>query len=505
MCVVLFFTFLNMPVVFASDKNEAELLRQELDALKQQNSEQEKKIMLLEERLQAMEKISVSTERTVAKTEEVSLEAQKAAAVAKELAEKTRDSYEKITDTSFYDKVPSYITKGFQFHGYLRSGAGVNGKGGKQVAFWAPGADAKYRLGNETETYGELDFINNFNIKENQPFFDVEVRLAYHTEENMNWDSDHDQFTIRESFVQAGNFSWAPSARFWAGQRFYQRHDIHINDFYIFDMSGYGGGVESIALPFDETKLSIAYFGGSNDDYEFGNIGRINKNTLDIRISDISVPFGIGTLWVAPSYVKGGDYKDENDVMQEYNSTGGGAVGFIHNHELAEDGYNQVTLQYGKGTGSNFSPVVQSPTEKLGDSWRFRATESAVLQFSKKFSMMGDIVYQLTDNGFGSDSELTWTSAGVRPIYQFTENVALAFEAGADYVDSQPDDYSGVLYKFTIAPELRFNFLFFGRPEIRAYLTYATWGDGFKGRVGGDVYENDNAGLSAGLQAEAWW
>ena len=45
----------------------------------------------------------------------------------------------------------------FEFHGYFRSGYGLNGKGGQQVAFIAPGADAKYRLGNEAETYGEVD------------------------------------------------------------------------------------------------------------------------------------------------------------------------------------------------------------------------------------------------------------------------------------------------------------------------------------------------------------
>jgi maltoporin len=37
----------------------------------------------------------------------------------------------------------------FEFHGYFRSGFGLNSKGGQQVAFEAPGAQAKYRLGNE--------------------------------------------------------------------------------------------------------------------------------------------------------------------------------------------------------------------------------------------------------------------------------------------------------------------------------------------------------------------
>jgi maltoporin len=35
----------------------------------------------------------------------------------------------------------------FEFHGYFRSGYGLNSQGGQQVAFQAPGAGAKYRLG----------------------------------------------------------------------------------------------------------------------------------------------------------------------------------------------------------------------------------------------------------------------------------------------------------------------------------------------------------------------
>ena len=52
--------------------------------------------------------------------------------------------------------------KSFEFHGYLRSGYGLNSRGGQQVTFQAPGADAKYRLGNEAETYAELIFVNNW-------------------------------------------------------------------------------------------------------------------------------------------------------------------------------------------------------------------------------------------------------------------------------------------------------------------------------------------------------
>lgn len=42
------------------------------------------------------------------------------------------------------------------FHGYARSGIGWTGSGGEQQCFQATGAQSKYRLGNECETYAEL-------------------------------------------------------------------------------------------------------------------------------------------------------------------------------------------------------------------------------------------------------------------------------------------------------------------------------------------------------------
>ncbi len=53
-------------------------------------------------------------------------------------------------------------SKHLNFHGYLRSGVGLNSEGGQMVAFQAPVAPAKYRLGNEAETYGEMIFVNNW-------------------------------------------------------------------------------------------------------------------------------------------------------------------------------------------------------------------------------------------------------------------------------------------------------------------------------------------------------
>src|SRR5215467_1466268 len=71
-------------------------------------------------------------------------------------------SYDQLREADVkIDKLQEQVGT-FEFHGYFRSGYGLNGKGGQQVVFQAPGAYAKYRLGNEAETYDELIFVNNW-------------------------------------------------------------------------------------------------------------------------------------------------------------------------------------------------------------------------------------------------------------------------------------------------------------------------------------------------------
>ncbi|HAB18257.1 MAG TPA: hypothetical protein DCE44_17665 [Verrucomicrobiales bacterium] len=62
------------------------------------------------------------------------------------------------------DRVEQVLADFIDIGGYFRAGYGRDNQGGPQVAFQAPGAPAKYRLGNEAENYGELIFAKNFYV-----------------------------------------------------------------------------------------------------------------------------------------------------------------------------------------------------------------------------------------------------------------------------------------------------------------------------------------------------
>jgi maltoporin len=112
--------------------------------------------------------------------------------------------------------------KTFEFHGYFRSGYGLNSVGGQQIAFQAPGADAKFRLGNEAETYAELIFVNNWTNPEHdpsQPFIKTEFMVEANTNNSESYSNPNtDQFRFREAFVQIGNiFKSQPMQYFGPG------------------------------------------------------------------------------------------------------------------------------------------------------------------------------------------------------------------------------------------------------------------------------------------------
>ena len=217
--------------------------------------------------------------------------------------------------------------KAFEFHGYMRSGQGLNSEGGQMVAFQAPGAPAKYRLGNEAETYGEMIFVNNWINPSRDPdkaWMKTEVLVAGQHHAMRRRFPAHDQFRFREAFVQVGNVLKSnPNADFWAGERYYRRLNIDINDFYILDTSGYGGGVENLNVKIGQ--LAVAYLGGARDDLITSN-GVYPKSLLDVRLYGVKTPVGTLGVWYDYSYSKGGTLADGTQVP----SSGGWAIGLGH-------------------------------------------------------------------------------------------------------------------------------------------------------------------------------
>ena len=532
-------------------------VRQEMDQLKQEYEQQrlayEQRLGKLEEQLKRIETsshapaaVSVATVSVPKPSPEPTTQARSNSAVQQSTrpAEQVGQSQQPFEETTesiqlalteqennrVRERTERVLREYVDIGGYFRAGYGRDDEGGPQVGFQAPGALAKGRLGNEAENYGELIFGKNFYLPgafslnrspradgtTSEPVARVQVRLSMYNPYTNYLVSSATQFGLAEAWAAVGNLSASqPSMNVWAGNRYYRRHDINIDDFFMYNMSGGGGGVEDIKTPIG--KIALAWIGlGSQSGFsdipqpDPQNKAGFNKSNFDFRLYDFKLPGGTGEFGFDISHATSG--KDQNGI-EEPNATG---VSFtlIHIAQkwLGENNLNKFYIQYGRGPAKTFTSGFETFTTSAGtfirpdasDSYRFRVAENMIFETGKHFSISPVLLYQDTDyKQFGGRQY--WFSAGARPQVYFNNYVNLAFEPFVDWVNDKSTNTSDYLFKMTFAPQVSLGNHFMSRPAIRGFVTYAQWGNGFKGQVGGPDYATSTQGLTWGVQMESWW
>jgi maltoporin len=525
----------------AQTNSEADQIRDEMRQLKE---DFQRRMDLLEQRLNRLEGPGVTnpaaaqpaTNRPPEKSE-VTLQRTNAIAAAKQFA---NEQFQYDTESREYatlreshplrERMEQVLSDFVDIKAYIRAGYGRDDKGGPQVAFQAPGALSKYRLGNEAETYGELTFGKNFYVPNlfslepqerpdgtpTGPIARVQLTASMYNPYQNLLSSQDTTFGLPEAFASIGNvFEAQPSLKFWAGNRFYRRHDIHINDFFFYNMSGAGGGVEDFQLPFG--KAALAWIGGGTTSGfsdlpqpDANNKAGFSKGNWDLRLYDVPLPVGKGEFGVVYARADSGN----DSLGRSAPSADGFAFTFLDTAErfISDDGVNKFSVQYGTGAAKTFTSGFETFTQTNGvfiipevrDSWRFRVTEHFIADLNEHFSIGPAFVYQITEYR-EQGGQVQWASGGVRPIFYFNKYLNVAFEGGVDWVKDNSADTSSYLCKLTLAPQVSLGNRFMSRPVVRAFVTYAFWGNEFRGLVGGNDYADATQGLTYGVQMEAWW
>jgi maltoporin len=320
-----------------------------------------------------------------------------------------------------------------------------------------------------------------------------------------------DQFRLREAFVQAGKiFDSQPNAKFWAGERYYRRQHIDIDDFFTFDLSGYGGGVEDLDLKIG--KGALAFLGVARPDVITQN-GNLTTSRIDATLYDVKGPFGLWGGYVDYASSRGGQITAAStagsSTVTNIPSANGFAYGIRHQRLEWHGGYHTLFVEYGTGAASNFSgsgfgATIPTPSIDTGKSKQLLVTEQIVLQPNDKFAVMPIFLFQRMKNLSTNNDWMQWVSFGARPAVFLTRHLSLTGDCGFDHT-RLAGSYDGWLRKCTFAPQIGADRKFFGRPVFRAFVTYANWSNGFRGLVGGVPFENQTAGLTYGVQAEHWW
>ncbi|MBR0573654.1 MULTISPECIES: maltoporin [Pasteurellaceae] len=374
------------------------------------------------------------------------------------------------------------------FHGYARSGIGWTSGGGEKTTFKADGAGAKYRLGNENDTYAEFKLGQElYKDGEKSIYFDTNVAYGGILQQN-DWEDTKP--ALREINVQFKNFADSlPGATLWAGKRFYQRHDVHMNDFYYWDISGPGAGVENIDLDFGKLSLAV-----TRDTEHGGAVLGADKNVyndiFDVRLAGIetnengSLEFGIDYGRAHVKYgTKFADGASKNGYMLTAEHTQGNFFG----------GFNKFTVQYATDSMTSWNNGHSQGASVNNKGSMLRVIDQGVVKLGDKVETMYALIYQKTDldNKQGS----TWYSAGIRPMYKWNKTMSSLLELGYDVVKKQSNKEENHVFKTTLAQQWQAGDSIWARPAIRVFGTYA---------------KSDNAGKKDddfvyGVQFEAWW
>lgn len=458
-----------------------------------------------------------------------------------------------------------------EYHGYFRSGIGFGKGNSDQVCFKARGSEgisSKHRLGNECETYVEMALSEQYRLggSLSDPLFKTYLRLAFRTPGHRDWESSElhtestvdDQegtdymtdfylnqesiFSLREAYVEGTNF-WGPtSAKLWAGKRMYRRRDLHMIDYYIFENTGPGAGVEDLEL---QPGKGYLHFSLLRDIPYSGDRPREKdgpaQTNLDLRYTFLAG----GGHEIEPVLIYGfsGEQGSQSGDTR-WEALSGLQLGVVHTWRDLWGGRNMAAIQYGTGIYGAHAPWGSSVLSQYGGygsqniaagdeetrkarmkSHTLRIADELIINPTAEWSLGALFFYQSADFGgarqtFDNGQALTLPdkvelTGGVRPVYHFSDVFSLAFEYGASQVrnafaeENDLGDFEfkdATLQKFTLAPQagLGRDYWEYGKPQLRLFYTYAMWSDSLKDSAPG-VYQNEANGWSAGAQMELWW
>jgi len=394
-----------------------------------------------------------------------------------------------------------------EMYGYLRAGGGASSQRGNQACFRLAGAEAKYRLGNECEIYSELNISATAFKGDDQTTLKVHFMLyalsplAQGDNQSLTNPNQNPaplaglgplDFGYAQLYVDGQHIPGLSSTIAWLGRRYYKREDVHIIDFFYWNPTGLGGGLEDIPIG-DRLKLSYALFTADTNvqsDFAF-------RHDLQLR----GIPAN-----------PGGELQVGVDVVQPYGTDPAlhaGASLTVQHVQGALGGNNKVAIQCGIASGiglGNTRPgntdvtILKSDT----DAKKCRLVEGLYFQPARRIGGQAVLVFQRSRSDASGAS--SWLSTGVRVDYAATEHFKLLLEMGHDRVSDTGKD-TRALTKITFAPALAAGTPFFARPELRLFTTFAFWNEAARtsGVDPAGVFARKSRGFTFGLQTEAWW
>ncbi|MGH8032769.1 MAG: maltoporin [Luteimonas sp.] len=380
----------------------------------------------------------------------------------------------------------------FTSNGYIRAMPSWS-EGGDATCFQLRGADAKWRLGNECETYAEL--TGHLQLFETDGGLKVSAHAMLALADPYESTGNDVDVTARlaQGYMAITGFSGLKDARLWLGRQYYHRVDVGTLDYYYWSPSGTGVGMDNIPLGHGPMRFSYAFFGQDN---QFQNPSRSRRH--DLQLTGMPVAGG-GEFQFGLSLVQ-----KNSDVANAH----GGWAGTVQHVQPVLGGFNKIALQYGVGAANPISSVDLSYPDS--DVKRIRLVEQFQWQSTDRFGGQFAAVYQKRQ---WQDGDEVWNTIGVRPSYAFTNRFKLQGQVAFNRVRTSGVGDAQNLTMLTVAPTWALGGpKYTDRPEIRLFANYGKWNRAAQlAAVPGTAlavdgpFDGQRDGLTYGVHYETWW
>lgn len=287
-------------------------------------------------------------------------------------------------------------------------------------------------------------------------------------------ENDEAQFEIKETFVEIGGLSYlGEDTSIWGGQRFLNRAAGLLSGEFWKQSSGVGAGIQ--------TKLAgnTAGFAVVVADPDAGDVTRDaeRKTLTSYDLYYYGVDVGFGSLDF--------DFKYMKQANQDSSSEDGfGAAVTLNSSYYGLNGWTQTAIAYGKGVAQNRGVNFGGWAGGNDQQESLFLTSYGVLNISDNWQMGSEITYfGALDELFGA-KDLKRYIVAVRPSYKVNDNLRIemtgsyAHEEGAEgYWGRTGGDVKSDIYNLELAAAFTVNADYFGRPQIKPYVSYISADD----------------------------
>lgn len=339
-------------------------------------------------------------------------------------------------------------------------------------------------------------------------------------------ENDTAQFEVKETYIEIGAIPFlGEDTSIWAGQRYLNRAAGLLSGEFWKQSSGVGAGIQT-KLAGNTAGFAVVSAdpdAGSADSYSIGDCKKddgtpsidpndceVNKNGAAERTTLTSADFyyyGVEALGGSFDF----DLKFMSQANKDSNSDSGIGASITYNRDYyGLDGWTQTAIAYGEGVGQNRGVNFGGWSNGDDKAKSIFFTSYGVLNISENWQMGSELTYfAALDQLFGADDLVRYLAA-VRPSYKVNDNLRLEMTASYGHEEGKEgywgrtgDSVESNIINLEIASVFTVNADYFGRPQIKPYVSYIKADDEASAdRIG---IKNGDSEVIVGIHSEIWF